>query len=216
MKNGIALLLWVNLLSGVGLAASKPHVVAFGKWTTIKVEDDKGVSADVKIRPLYVDGRTKEFTVGPAHDVTDRRFVVQHMYRLNDSLPQESGIPRWRWERGGWLLVDRISGKIQRLALPEFDADFSAVNWFRDYAAYCGASDDGEKSYAMIVQLDKRKPLMKKGLGGELESSLCPLPVWQRSPVRVTFSSKPDQNFAFTVKGKTVDWATEDTNEGEE
>jgi hypothetical protein len=110
------------------------------------------------------------------------------MYRLNDSLPQESGIPRWRWERGGWLLVDRISGKIQRLALPEFDADFSAVNWFRDYAAYCGAADDGEKSYAMIVQLDKRKPLMKKGLGGSLNHHYA---LYQYGSARLSVSRSP-------------------------
>ena len=88
-----------------------------------------------RIRPLFVDGRTKEFTTGTAHDVTDRIFVVQRVYRLNDLLPQEAGPNRWRWERGGWLLVDRISGRAQPVPLPAFDAYYSEVSWFRDYAA---------------------------------------------------------------------------------
>ena len=75
------------------LAAPKPHVVVLGKWTSVKWQagDDEGKPVDVKIRPLYVDGRTKEFTLGPTHDVTDRAFVVQRMFRLNDSLPQDAG-----------------------------------------------------------------------------------------------------------------------------
>ena len=84
------------------LAASKPHVVVLGKWTTVKLQaDDDNSAMDVKIRPPFVDGKTKEFTLGSAHDVTERIFVVQRMFRLNDSLPQESGPARWRWEKGG-------------------------------------------------------------------------------------------------------------------
>jgi len=120
------------------LAAPKPHVVVLGKWTSVKWQagDDEGKPVDVKIRPLYVDGRTKEFTLGPTHDVTDRAFVVQRMFRLNDSLPQDAGPARWRWQWGGWLLADRVTGKVQQITLPEFDPYYSAVNWFRDYAAY--------------------------------------------------------------------------------
>jgi hypothetical protein len=178
----------VFLFVRLGLAAPRQHLVAFGKWTTVRVADEnKDVITDLKIRLLYVDGITKEFTVGPAHDVTDRTFVVQRMYRLNDSLPQESGAPRWRWQGGGWLLVDRVSGKIQRLTLPELDPDSSSISWFRDYAAYC------------TDQLP-----------------LCSAPTWQRAPVWVTFATKSDQAMTFNVKSTSVDLATEDTNEGEE
>ena len=72
------------LFSRAGLAAPKPHVVALGKWTSVKwpAGDDEGKPADVKVRPLYVEGRTKEFTLGPTHEVTERTLVVQRMFRL--------------------------------------------------------------------------------------------------------------------------------------
>jgi hypothetical protein len=139
------------------------------------------------------------------------------MFRLNDSLPQETGPVHWRWERGGWLLVDRVSGKVQQIILPEFEPSLSLVNWFRDYAAYCGVSDDGLKSFATIVQLGKQKPLLKKALGDAgLQTAICPAPVWQRTPVRVIFQGSADQKLTFSVRSRAVDVATEDENEGEE
>ena len=204
------------LLASSLLAASKPHVVILGKWTTVKLQaDDDHIAMDVKVRPLFVDGKTKEFTPGPAHDVTERIFVVQRMFRLNDSLPQESGPARWRWEKGGWLLVDRVSGKVQALVLPEFDPNYSQANWFRDYAAYCGTSDDGQKAFATIVQVGKRKPLLRKALA-ESSREGCPAPVWQRNPMRVTFATKEDPKLTFAVKSRSVDLANEDESEGEE
>ena len=208
------------------LAAPKAHVVGFGKWTTVKwlVGDDENRPLDVKIRPLIVDGRNKEFTVGPSHDVTDRTFVVQRMYRLNDSLekdsspsdsPQrESHSPRWRWERGGWLLIDRITGKVQAVPLPAFDPYYSTAAWFRDYAAYCGLSDDGKKLFAIVSQLGKRKPVLKKPIsdasGADVPDSACSTPVWQRSPSRVTFAPQHDQKFTYTVRSHAVDLVSED------
>jgi len=207
------------VFSNAGLAAPKPHVVALGKWISVKwrAADDEGNPVDVKIRPLYVDGRTKEFTLGPTHDVTDRAFVVRRMFRLNDSLLQDAGPARWRWERGGWLLADRVTGKVQQITLPEFDPYHSAVNWFRDYAAYCGVSDEGNKVFAMIVQLGRRKPLLKKLVSdATAETPGCPSPLWQRSPVRVTFEPKGDQKLTFSVRSRAVDLASEDENEGGE
>jgi hypothetical protein len=208
------------------LAAPKQHVVAFGKWTSAKwfVGEDETRSLDVKVRPLLVDGRNKEFTVGPAHDVTERTFVVQRMYRLNDSLENDSlqngsqqrggGSPRWRWERGGWLMIDRITGKVQPVPLPAFDPYFSAVTWFRDYAAYCGLSDDGKKLFAMVSQLGKRKPVLKKPIGdasdADMPDSACSTPVWQRGPSRVTFAPQHDQKFTYTVRSHAVDLISED------
>lgn len=109
------------LFGRFGIAAPKQHTIAFGKWTTIKwmVGEDEHTAIDLKIRPLLVDGQTKEFATGPPHDVTDRIFVVQRVFRLNDSLPQDTA--RWRWEHGGWLLVNRVSGKLRPVALPDFD-----------------------------------------------------------------------------------------------
>jgi hypothetical protein len=148
-------------------AASKTHTAALGRWTTILWRGQASASKprDLKIRPLFVDGRNKEFTVGVIQDATERTFVTQRIYRINDSLPPENGPARGRWQLGGWLLVDRVSGKIQAITLPDFDPDSSALIWFRDYAAYYGTSDDGQKISAVIFQLGRRKPLLKKTIG---------------------------------------------------
>jgi hypothetical protein len=114
-------------------AATKSHIIALGKWTTVQLSpganatDDKPLA--LKVRPLLVDAHVKEFTLGPAHDVTDRLFVVRRAFRVNDSLPQESPpSPHWEWQRGGWLLVDRSTGRISPINLPEFDAVYSAAD----------------------------------------------------------------------------------------
>jgi len=209
----------ILLLNFNAFAATKPHVVSLGHWTSIPIRGEGGENQPtaVKIRPLYVDGHAKEFTLGAAHDVTDRIFVVQRIYRVNDSLPQQPGPTQWQWQRGGWLLVDRMSGKIQHLSLAEFDPDSSAANWFRDYAAYCGISDDGQKLFAVIVQIGQRKPLLKKSIGDSTDSrSACAPPVWARDPVRVSFAPTPDQKLTFSVKSRTVDTITPDESEGGE
>ena len=182
----IGLIVGLCMALGISLnAASKQHVVTLGKWTSIKWQaDNNNEPASLRIRPLYVDGNAREFTTGQVHDVTERTFVVQRMFRVNDSLPDQSGPPRWRWQKGGWMLVDRGSGKIQQLNAPEFDADRSAISWFRDYAAYCGTSADAGKTLVMVVQLGRRRPLLRKLIG---DDHVCPAPVWQRDPVRVTF-----------------------------
>jgi hypothetical protein len=127
---------FVLLWAAGASAVPKPHVISFGKWTSAKwyvgAADCKPV--DLKIRALFVDTRLKEYTTGPAHEVTDRRFVVQRVFRLNDTLPDETGsAPRWQWERGGWLLVDRVTGRVSQINLPEFDPFYSTASWHRDY-----------------------------------------------------------------------------------
>ena len=116
-------LVLVCSLTNAGFSVSKPHVIAFGKWTTVQwfpgtgAADEKPLS--LKVRALLVDARVKEFTLGLAHDVTDRLFVVRRVFRVNDSLPEESAAPpHWQWQRGGWLLVDRVTGRISPLNLP--------------------------------------------------------------------------------------------------
>ena len=185
-------------------------------------EGDKTVA--LKVRPLLVDARVKEFTLGPAHDVTDRLFVVRRAFRVNDSLPQEyAAAPHWQWQRGGWLLVDRVTGRISALNLPEFDTLYSAASWYRDYAAYCGVSEDGKKLYAVVAQISRRKPVLKKLLegttfGGEPKDSAaadsaCPLPDWQRSPARVTFEPAGSPKQTFAIRGHSVDLMNEEEDE---
>jgi len=178
-------------------------------------DDEQQRPAELKLRALIIDGRTKEFVAGLPHEVTERTFVVQRVFRLNDSLPQESGKIRWQWRRGGWLLIDRLTGKVQSVSLSEFDPEFSLVNWFRDYAAYCGISDDGKKSFAVVSQLGRRKPLLKKSLVSSPESTgdICPVPVWNRTPGRVTFEPKNETKFTYTVRSRAVDVVVEDDDQ---
>ena len=194
------LVLGCLLAPGTSSGISKPHVVSFGKVTSVKwmVGPDENKAFDFKIRTLYVDGRLKEFTVGSLHEVTDRLFVVQRVFRLNDSLPDEASAPRWRWERGGWLLVDRVTGRVTAMNLPEFDAYYSAANWYRDYIAYCGVSDDNKKLYAVVAQLGRRKPLLKKIIEGatlgEMPDSACPAPRGNVTPHGLRLFRRKNRN----------------------
>src|ERR1022692_4854469 len=170
------------LVSSAG-AASKPHVMSLGKPTPVKIffssAEDKALT--INVRPLYLDAKLKEYTVGATHDVTDRLFVVRRAYRVNDSLPGESATqPRWLWQRGGWLLVDRVTGRITQIKLPDFDPTYSDVSWYRDYAAYCGRADNGDRVSAVVAQISVRKPLYKKPLEklrGEFPESICEAPL---------------------------------------
>jgi hypothetical protein len=200
-------------------AAPKPHVISFGKWTSVKymgvVERDP---LDLKIRPLYVDARLKEYTTGPSHEVTDRLFVVQRVFRLNDSLPEESGgAPRWQWQRGGWLLVDRLTGHVAQVPLPDFDPFYSMSSWYRDYVAYCGISEDGRKLFAMVAQLGRRKPILRKPAGevklGDASDPVYSPPVWQRAPTRVSFGSGQGEKITYAVKGQAVDLVNDEEDE---
>lgn len=196
-------------------AVSKPHVIAFGKWLTATLLSgaDESKSTEMKVRPLYVDGKLKEFTAGTPHEVTERLFVVRRMMRVNDALPSEA-MTKWSWQRSGWLVIDRLTGHIASVALPEFDADYSEAAWYRDYLAYCGLSDDGEKVYAVVMELGRRKPLVKKLIGDLTENSSCAAPTWQRQPARVTFVEKADQKITYAVHGRAVEIASDDEEEG--
>jgi hypothetical protein len=201
------------------LAASKPHVIAFGKWTAAKWPNATGEKLlDLKVRPLFVDSRLKEYTTGNPHELTDRLFVVRRVFRINDALPAETAT-RWLWQRGGWLLVDRVTGRVSQLNLPEFDAFYSTASWYRDYIAYCGVSEDGKKLYAIVAQVGRRKPILRKDVGepaGDNEpDSECPPPVWERSPMRVTFVPDVDQKVMFSIHNRVVD-VVNDAEEAEE
>jgi hypothetical protein len=205
------------LLASPASGAAKPHVVSFGKWTTIKwcVGPDETKCLDLKMRALYVDGRARESTLNGAHEITERLFVVRRAFRVNDNLPTDAAAPpRWEWQRGGWLLVDRMTGRISSIALPEFDPYYSVTSWYRDYAAYCGVSDDGKKLSAIVFQVGRRKPVLKKSLGetggDDSPDSECPAPVWERRPIRVTFEPDENQKTTYSVRGHAADLVSED------
>jgi hypothetical protein len=210
------------LLASTAPGAGKPHVISFGKWTTIKwcVGPNEAECLDLKVRALYVDGRARESTVSVSHDITERLFVVRRAFRVNDNLPTDAATPpRWMWQRGGWLLVDRVTGRISSIALPEFDPYYSVASWYRDYAAYCGVSDDGKKLSAIVFQVGRRKPVLKKSLGetggDDTPDSECPAPVWERRPVRVTFEPDEDQKSTYSIRGHAADLVSADDTEDE-
>jgi hypothetical protein len=144
--------------------------------------------------------------------VTDGAFVVRRAYRINDYLPEDQKkVPNWKWQRGDWLLVNRRTGNVAAINLPDFDQYYSTLSWYRDYAAYCGIADEGSKVYATVMQLGNKKPVLHKLIGsakaGEEPDSECPAPKWQRDPTRVTFEPAGGQAVTFDVRGRSADLA---------
>jgi hypothetical protein len=210
------LLLSLVLTPLTAMAAGKPkvHVISFGKMMAVKLYlgPDEEHTAPMKVRALFVDTKLKEFVTGEVHDVTDRLFVVRRAYRLNNNLPiDESKAPNWVWQRGGWLMVDRLTARVSQVSLVEFDPFYSQASWFRDYLAYCGVSDNGEKLSAVVMQLGRKKTVLKKDLGtasqGEMPDSECEPPTWEKKPTRVTFLPKHGEKQAFSIFGHAWDAA---------
>jgi len=200
----------------VASAAPRKHTVVLGAVRKVpysKTGDPSGAAAGedaLKIRALLVDGVLKEWTTGDMHDVTDRSFVVRRVIRLNDALPTDKppekptsnsasnpasnsaqGASHWVWQRGPWLLVDRATGHVTALHLPDYDPGVSQVSWFRDYAAYCGVTASGKSLYAVVAQLAVRKPVLAKKLAAfdpeNPSGPACAPPDWQREPLRISF-----------------------------
>jgi hypothetical protein len=210
----------VLIIEGPGASATprKVHTVFLGAGKRVvysKAGDPAGASAgetQLKIRPLLVDGLAKEWTTGDVHDVTDRSFLIRRALRLNDALPGDRGGPakeRWVWQRGPWLMVDRISGHVTAVKLPDYDPGVSQVSWFRDYGAYCGLTASGKSLYAVVAQLAARKPVLAKKLAAfepaERAVAACGAPEWQRDPMRVTFHPSGNDAVSFElVPGSAV------------
>jgi len=197
-------------------APRKPHVVALGAAKKVpysKVGDPAGAvpgEDSLKIRALLVDGALKEWTTGESHDVTDRSFVVRRVLKLNDALPGDAtpktphgAASPWVWQRGPWLLVDRVTGHITALKLPDYDPGVSHVSWFRDYGAYCGVTSSGKSLYAVVAQVSARKAVLAKKLESfEPENHaqpVCGLAEWQREPLRATFHPTGKDAVSFDV-----------------
>ena len=229
MQVGKTLAAWLAVLSvSASLSATprKVHVVGLGAFKRVpysRAGDPAGAGASentLKVRPLVVDGVVKEWTTGDAHDVTDRSFVVRRVLRINDELPGEkTAASRWVWQRGPWLLVDKVSGHVSALKLPDYDPGVSQVSWFRDYAAYCGLTASGKKLYAVVAQLAVHKPVLAKKLsafeGGGGTEPVCAAVEWQRNPFRVTFNPAGKDAVSFEiVPGSAV--LVEDSDEAPE
>jgi hypothetical protein len=195
-------------------AAPKVHTVSLGAARKVPytpaeatVESKADDSMTLKVRPLIVDGRQKEWTTGDIHEVTDRSFTVRRVIRLNDALPSEPGA-RWVWQPGAWLLVDRATGHITALHLPDFDAEVSEVSWYRDYAAYCGIAQTAKGGlFAVVAQLGARRVIAQKELAKwpmpEHPKPVCTTAQWARQPLRVTLGMTGGPPMTFTVVGTT-------------
>jgi hypothetical protein len=207
-------------------AAAKPKVHSLGLGTAKRVPysvlgDPAGAHADEKelrVRPLIIDGKVKEWTTGETHDVTDRSFVVRRALRINDALPTDK-TEHWVWQRGPWLLIDRVTRHDAAVRLPDYDPAASDVVWFRDYAAYCGITAAGKSMFAVVSQVGGRKPVVAKKLAAwdpaDHPTPACAAAVWQREPLRVTFhpTGAPEESFDLVGLSAVL---VEDGDEGDE
>ena len=182
----------VLVLAACAAGTSGSHVVGWGGAVTIKLASGQ----QVKVRPVMVDGRLKEYSTGPSHQVTETLLVVRRVFRLNNALPGDPPKPvQWTWQLGGWMSVNTATGHVAELKLPEFDPQISEASWFQDYAAYCGSSEETSVHYMLVFQLGKRKPTLKK----ELYGRSCPAPRWEKEPSRVTFEPAGGARVSFLI-----------------
>jgi hypothetical protein len=209
-------------------AARKTHTVVLGAAKKVpysKAGDPAGAATGenvLKIRALLVDGVLKEWTTGDSHDVTDRSFVVRRVIRLNDALPGDKQ-EHWVWQRGPWLLVDRVTGHVVALKLPDYDPGLSQVSWFRDYGAYCGLTASGKSLYAVVAQVAARKAVLARKLAAFEPNSapenhpdlVCGLAEWQREPLRVTFHSAGKDGVSFDIVPRSAVLVEDSSDEPE-
>jgi hypothetical protein len=198
--------------SAILAAVPKVHTVTLGPFRKVPYTQPDATpdtkadeTSTLKIRPLFVDDRQKEWTTGELHDITDRTFTVRRALRLNDALPGTAE-PHWIWQPGPWLSVDRLTGHITALHLPDFDAAVSDVVWFRDYAAYCGTASTAKGGlYAIVAQLGARRPVVQKQLGKWPDTDhfipVCQPAQWQRLPMRVTLKPTGGDPTTYDVVG---------------
>jgi hypothetical protein len=211
-RDPLHLLLLLSVIAAVQplAAVTKPHAVFLGSWKNVPysaVADPAGAlpgEKQLRVRPLLIDGKVREWTNGESHTITDRSFVVRRALRLNDSLPGDKA-EHWIWQRGPWLMIDRVKGTVIALHLPDYDPTVSNAAWFRDYAAYCGLTASGKQLYAVVAQVAARRPVLAKKLsawsGGENQAAACATPVWQREPLRVTFQPSGATAVSYDVVG---------------
>jgi hypothetical protein len=207
-------------------AVPKVHAVTLGPYRRVPYTQPDATpdtktdeTSMLRIRALFVDDRQKEWTTGEIHDITDRTFTVRRALRLNDALPSDA-VPHWIWQPGPWLSVDRVTGHITVLHLPDFDATVSDVVWFRDYAAYCGVSTTAKGGlFAIVAQLGVRRPVILKQIGPWPQANhfipVCQPAQWQRLPTRVVLKPTGGEAATYEVVGTASILEESDGEEGD-
>jgi hypothetical protein len=210
----ILLLLSLTSFPCKGFAAgSKTHSVVLGGTRRVSYtqpdatpEAQLDLTSTIKVRPLIVDGRQRDWTTGNIHEITDRTFAIRRALRVNDALPADTS-PRWIWQPGPWITVDRLTGHITALHLPDFDPLVSEAVWFRDYAAYCGTSTTakGSSLYVIVAQLGAHRPVLQKRIGPWPQAShaspVCSPAKWDRLPLRVSIQPAGAESTTYDVVG---------------
>jgi len=193
-------------------AAPKVHTVTLGAirkvpYTQLDATPETRFdeTSTLKVRPLFVDDRQKEWTTGDSHDITDRTFAIRRALHINDALPTDS-VPHWLWQPGPWITVDRVTGHITALHLPNFDPVVSNAVWFRDYAAYCGTANTAKGGlFAIVAQLGARRAVVQRQIGKWPQTDhfipVCQPAKWQRLPMRVTLQPTGGDPITFDVLG---------------
>jgi hypothetical protein len=213
LQGTLAFLIFSQNFVVASAAPAKVHTVTLGAAKKVPYTPPgaaagqaKGADAPMlKVRPLMLDGRQKEWTTGDAHDVTDRSFTIRRAMRLNDSLPGDA-TARWNWQPGPWLLVDRTTGHVVALHLPDFDEEISDAVWYRDYAAYCGTAETAKGGlFAIVAQIGTRRAVVSKQIGKWPQPApaepVCKAAEWQRAPMRVTLQPTGGEAMTFDVVG---------------
>ncbi len=77
-----------------------------------------------------------------------------------------------------------------------------------------------KKTYAIVAQISRRKPVLKKplsddGVSSDAPDSACPAPSWQRGPVRVSFEPAGGTKQTFAIRGHAADLVNDSEEEEE-
>jgi hypothetical protein len=179
------------------------------EWTTGEAHDVTDRSFVVR-RVLKINDTLPGYNPGPSDSPAPGDKAVANDKSLPAAKPALVNKPKpegehehWVWQRGPWLLVDRVTGHIIALKLPDYDPGVSQVAWFRDYGAYCGVTASGKSLYGVVAQVEARKAVLaKKLLAFDPESHAqpaCGPAEWQREPLRVTFHPTGKEAASFDV-----------------
>jgi hypothetical protein len=201
------------------IAAEQEHLrsqrVAFGEPLAVSLYlgPTARSEAQMEIRPLLLRGSIERFVTGQPHPLDERYFVVRTAYRVEDVAPEDPSGLRWQWARGGWVQVDRRSGRVRDLSLPDFDPYYSEAAWHGDYAAYCGLNKDADEVLAVVARAGSRRPVLRVRLGEasglEAPDSECTQPRWWGTPdgeTRVTFVPRDKSELTYGIHGDTAEF----------